>query len=296
MSSKRSITKIKDLFGTMFEIRSDAEGKKFILPTNNPTKAEDIVPPGIRKCPNCSSPDCLDNIVATELLFPGFWAKDKMCGYIKYIDIATCKKNKDFLVARKSFPDHETKGRCVWCTSPEIKKIPDIKNVRKSFFLPSNIKKYKWKLFESTNLVYGNLMEGMSIDDLSLFIFKEPWKCKQCRRVFGYEEDFEEGQELMLELIARVRKHEAGEFLKKRGIEWREVAIKRKCPYCQSEIDTKRCLGFYISENDLDADSAGFNHCKYSCWKCNKIFFGIIDWRMLALLDLIEKGSQHCQW
>lgn len=292
MGAKRnSIKSVKELYGTMFEVVADANGKKRVVPTDDSSKAADIIVPHLKKrCPSasCGSDKCLANLTGEDILvepdYLYFRGAEDWSWQIRYLDIATCINDSkyDFIIAKEEDPSRKTiRGKCIWCGSPFIEKLSDFKGIRESFFLPANIKKCRLRILgqlSKKNLLSGILIENVTVEDLNIFVFKEPWKCNHCKRIFGYEKDLEEGQALLKKLLLEIRAEEFKELLKRLGIDKKYFARSGKCPFCSSEINTKLCLGFYPFPEGDSKDNSSFNFYKYKCWKCNEIFFAVLDW------------------
>ena len=147
--------------------------------------------------------------------------------------------------------------------------------LEESFFSSNDFAKYRLREFAGfgeRELFSEIVIEGMSVEEINLFRFKTPRKCKHCMRVFGYEQDFE-GWELLEKLILKIRSKEAGEFIQKLRINERLLLRCGKCPNCSTVIDAKLCLEFDLMPDD-DCD---FGLYKYKCGNCNTVCLGIHD-------------------
>jgi hypothetical protein len=121
-------------------------------------------------------------------------------------------------------------------------------------------------------------MEGMAVDEVSIFSFKEPWKCKHCKRVFGHEVDAEEVQVLFNKLVDEVRMKSLHEYLEKLGIP-KEAAVFKyvKCPSCSCPPDYGKWMADVFPSPPWVREVSGFYIYKYKCQECSKEFFGVLD-------------------
>jgi len=315
MSSKRKkkIKFVLEFAGYSYEIIKDAEGKKHIRPTQNISKAVPIlVPNSPKRCPYSpqhQDDGCLENITGEALFIPNYnvssldWRWD-----VNYLDIATCvMTDKDFIIAKESEPKPaEIPGRCIWCKSDYVEKISNTEGIADPFFLPSNLQKYRviscdCRLgFSVPNNdkapMSGILIEGMTIEEINIFRFKEPWKCKHCRRIFGYEIDFEDGKEALECLIIAIRQRQVQEFIARMKILQEALMRTRKdgrsgCPYCLSEIIPKKtkCNFWFDFDEGSDFRDVTIVLYRYKCWKCKKFFFAILDY---IIFDIYYKRQE----
>lgn len=283
---------VKEIYGTMFKIVTDAAGKKIVLPTETEEEAVNIVIPGITKnwCPfpDCGSDKCLNNITGESQMFPeSFQSCDEEL-HLRYFDIATCykKPKKDFIVAKSIKFSSKNKGRCSWCASPNVGKVFDFEKIRESFFNPSGLEKYEWWVwgdYKEEGIIHAQLV-GMTIDEINIFLLNEPWRCNHCKRVFGYELDRNKGRDLFNALVSEVRKINLKTCLKELEIEEKRVVFKDafdnyRCPLCNND---KRNYQAFSDDKVGENYKAyycrpGFTISKHKCKICKEYYFIAFD-------------------
>jgi len=285
---------VKELYGTMFKIVTDADGRKIVLPTENEDEAASIVIPGTTKnwCPfpNCGSDKCLNNITGEFQVFPESFQSCDGELHIRYFDIATCckKPKKDFIVAKSvdySLKNKE-KGKCSCCTSPNVEKIFDIEQIRESFFKSSKLEKYEWWVwgdYEEEGIMHAQLV-GMTIDEINIFLLNDPWRCNHCKRVFGYELDKGKGRDLFHELVNEVRKRNLKTCLEKLDMEKKRVVVKDvlsnyKCPLCNNDkLSSQAFSDDNLGENyKVHYCHSGFTISTHKCKICQEYYFIVFD-------------------
>lgn len=288
MGSQRSL---KELYGTMFQIRICPNGRKEIVPTKDIRRAVDIIEPSQTEkiCPHCQTDKCLDNIVGETLIFPEYFRRSVEGSHIRYFDIATCKTTgKDFAITRsiKFSPKRKTDGReiCTYCRSPYVEKISNLEEIRKSFFDPSRIKNYEWVVWgESGEDGFTHAqMKSMTIDEYYIFFFDDPYRCKHCKRVFGYTPFSKRGLELFnkFEKAIQTKKRTEKEIeqsiknhLEKLGIDSKGLTFDAKCPFCHWEFNEFDWSAWADKEPFIDLmEDFGTHIYKCECKECKKIF------------------------
>jgi hypothetical protein len=287
INSKKTV---KEFCGTMFEVFANPEGWIKARPTQDPEKAVDIVTPVSKKvCAYCPTDKCLNNIVGERMVFPDNFkdsAEFEMTR-IKYFDIAKCKNEKGkvfFIIIRDTLPRLIETGRCIWCKSAYAERLPNVNKLRERLSSAERIKKYYWVVWrwgESEKVsadkagVYGQL-EGMMVDEVNTFLYKNPWKCKHCYRVFGYDGRDEEGQALFAKLAEQVRMKDLKESFMRFKILEKDVVFKHaKCPFCSTQYN----YGAYELESlvQLILDPTGFYIAKRRCSNCKSLYFVVSD-------------------
>jgi len=269
----------------MFEILIDSEGRKKVLPTDNSDRAvRIIIPKGKNRCPFCDSNKCLTNIIEEALVLPEWFKKSPKSAYVRYIDVAICKKFKqEFLIAKsiRFSAEKILAKRCMWCDSGAIAKISNLQEARQSLFHPVRLKKYRlFVLGESgeDGFVHSQI-KGMTIDEFNLLFFENPVICKQCKRISGYRPDWDDGGKMLDKLMELIRIKELYECMRNLGIEQRFMSLnKDKCPLCSAEI----AFEDYTDETFFEIlpwteKSLGFTISKCKCRKCHKYFFIWMD-------------------
>ena len=279
---------VREFYGTMFEVYPKTDGWVQIGPTQDPEKAIDIVTPVSKKvCAYCSTDKCLTNIVGESMVFPEH-LKDSHAfrlSRIKYFDIAKCKNEqgkKYFIIIRDSQPRLLEKGRCIWCKSAHVERLPNVAEARRNLSSPESSKKYYWTVWKEEEnagpdeeIVYGQLI-GMRVDEVNTFLFKDPWKCKHCYRVFGHAGEDQEGNVLFNKLVYEVRIRDIKESFVTLKIPSELVVFNHsKCPSCSTQFN----YGLYDSECLLEVtiDPNGFYITKRRCANCSKHYFVVSD-------------------
>ncbi|MCX5698668.1 MAG: hypothetical protein NTX01_03095 [Candidatus Omnitrophica bacterium] len=277
---------VKEFYGTMFEIFANPEGWIKARPTQDPQKAVDIVTPVSKKiCAYCPTDKCLSNIVGERMVFPEHFkeAAGFELTHIEYFDIAKCKQGQGkifFIVIRDTQPRILERGRCIWCKSPYVEKMLNIADLRKNISSSDRVKKYNWVVWKenagSDEETIHAQMEGLKVDEVNTLLFKAPWKCKHCYRIFGHEGYDPEGRGLFNKLVEEVRMKDLKESFARLRIPAEKVVFKHaKCPNCLTQFDYDACESECLLE--LIIDPAGFYIAKRKCAKCNNQYFVVSD-------------------
>lgn len=268
----------KEFCGVMFAIIVDPDGKKVIVPTKDALKAVDIVIPKTkRRCPYCHSNKCLENILGESIAFRDYFPKAAKTQDTRYLDIAVCRKlGKEFILARNMLAITLERKRCIWCGSTHITPIPNPEKLRESFLEPSKIKNYRFVIWEDPRGDEFGIpeIEGMTIDEKNIFTYTDPYKCEQCKRVFGYEPA---KGELFATLLMQILLKDMKIILEKLSLSENAFAIEDKCPFCSSDIDYKN---WFLENVSLPEETSLLGRKKkslveinkYRCSNCNRDF------------------------